>query len=465
MSIRITLLGAAGDVTGSAYLLETGHSRVLIDFGLFQGGRKNEELNVLPRQVDPTNLDAVVVTHAHLDHTGRLPLLTKNGFKGVIHATEPTVELTGLILRDSAFVQEQDLKRVNRRRERAGKSPLDPIYNITDVEATLGRMKPADYHRSTEITPDVQVRFFDAGHILGSASLQVQVQDDGRSRKIVFSGDIGPNDVPIMRDPELQESAELVFMESTYGDRDHRSLKDTEVEFEDIVRNAVREGEKILLPVFAVGRTQLMLYLLAEMFCDETVPEFPIYIDSPMAIEATKIYRSHVELFDDEFQNLRRCRPVLDAMKSFTPTPTAQDSMALNREKGPCLIMAGSGMCTGGRILHHFKQNLWRPNAHVVIVGFQSHGSLGRMLVDGADKVKIFGEEIAVKATIHTLGGFSAHAGQTGLMDWLEPLAKCRPRIVLTHGEERGREPLAALIEKRHGITAEKPLLGDVIEL
>ncbi len=465
MSIRITLLGAAGEVTGSSYLLETSRSRVLIDFGMFQGVKNKDDLNVLPPQIDPERLDAVIVTHAHLDHTGRLPLLTRHGFRGSIHATEPTIELTGLILRDSAFVQQQDLKRVNRKRERADKEPLEPMYGPDDVEAVIERMRPSSYHESIAVADGVSVVFFEAGHILGSASLQLRIQDGGRLRTLVFSGDIGQNDVPILRDPERIDSAELVFMESTYGDRDHRPLGETEEEFEAIVRRTVAEGGKILMPVFAVGRTQLILYLLAEMFCDGTVEEFPIYIDSPMAIEATRIYRSHIDYFDAEFQSLRRCRPVLEAMKSFTPTPTAQDSMALNQEKGPCLVMAGSGMCTGGRILHHLKQNLWRPQAHVLIVGFQSYGSLGRRLVDGAESVKIFGEEIAVKASIHTLGGFSAHAGQGGLMRWLEPLARHRPRIVLTHGEDRGREPLAALIEKTHGIRPEKPLQGEVIEL
>ena len=464
MSIRLTFFGAAGDVTGSGYLLETGKARVLIDFGMFQGGRRNEELNILPEKLEPTRLDAVLVTHAHLDHTGRLPLLSKSGYRGAILATEATIELAGLILRDSAFVQEQDLKRINRRRERAGKPPLEPLYSAEEAEQCLRLMQYVEYHRTVEVAPGIQARFFEAGHILGSASLELLVQDGGRTRRMVFSGDLGPNNAPILRDPELLNSAEIVVMESTYGDRDHKPLEETEREFEEIVKAAVAEGGKILVPVFAVGRTQLILYLLTEMFCDGTVPEFPIYVDSPMAIEATRIYRSHVELFDEEFKQLRRCRPILEAAKSFIPVPTAQDSMALNHEKGPCLIMAGAGMCTGGRILHHLKENLWRPQANIVIVGFQAYGSLGRMLVEEADTVKIFGEEIAVRARIHTLGGFSAHAGRSDLLRWFEPLAKSRPQLILTHGEDRGRDPLAAEIEKRHGIVAEKPMLGDTLE-
>lgn len=464
MSIRLTFFGAAGDVTGSGYLLETPSARILIDFGMFQGGRRNEELNILPPNLDPMRLDGVVVTHAHLDHTGRLPLLTKAGYRGAILATKATVELTGLILRDSAFIQEQDLKRVNRKRERAGKEAAEALYTSEEVEGCLGQMRNVEYHRTVDVAPGITACFYEAGHILGSASVELRIQDGGRTRRVVFSGDIGPNNAPVLRDPELLRSAEVVVMESTYGDRDHKPLEETELEFETIVKEAVAKGGKILVPVFAVGRTQLILYLLAEMFCDGTVEEFPIYVDSPMAIEATRIYRSHLELFDEEFKQLRRCRPILEAMKSFTPVPTAKDSMALNHEQGPCLIMAGAGMCTGGRILHHLKENLWRPQANIVIVGFQAYGSLGRMLVEGSETVKIFGEEIAVRAKIHTLGGFSAHAGRSDLLRWFEPLASSRPKLILTHGEDRGRDPLAREIEKRHGIVAERPMLGDVIE-
>lgn len=465
MGIRLTFHGAAGDVTGSCYLLETDSARILIDCGMFQGGRKKEELNVLPAGIDVSRLDAVLVTHAHVDHTGRLPLLAKHGYRGPVFATAGTIELSELVLRDSVYVQAQDMERINRKRMKRGEAPLETPYNEQNVESLLRLFKRVEYEKFQPVAPGVEAKYVGAGHILGSASIQLRIDEAGRSRRLVFSGDIGPGGVPMLKDPAGFHQAEAVVMESTYGDRDHKPLQDTEAEFEAVVKEAVRQGTKILVPVFAIGRTQLMLYLLAEMFCDGTVEEFPIYIDSPMAIEATKIYRNHIHRFDDEFQQLRRCRPVLEACRSFIPTPTPQDSMALNREKGPCFIMAGAGMCTGGRILHHLRENLPRPGTAIIFVGFQAYGSIGRLLVDGAEEIKLFGEKIPVKATIHTLGGFSAHAGQSQLMNWLKPLAARKPRIILTHGEDRGREPLARLIEERHGLVPSLPGLGETITL
>lgn len=465
MGIRLTFHGAAGDVTGSCYLLETGRARILIDCGMFQGGRRKDDMNVLPKGLDVNRLDAVLVTHAHVDHTGRLPLLAKHGYRGPVYATEGTIELCGLVLRDSVFVQAQDIARLNRKRAKRGDGPLETPYSENDVEHLLRLMKPVVYEHFQEIAPGIEAKYVGAGHILGSASIQLSVNDGGRTRRIVFSGDIGPGGVPMLKDPKCFQRADVVVMESTYGDRDHKPLRDTEEEFEEIIKEAVRDGTKVLVPVFAIGRTQLMLYLLTEMFCDGTVPEFPIYVDSPMAIEATKIYRSHIDRFDKEFQQLRRCRPVLEACKSFIPTPTPQDSMALNGENGPCFIMAGAGMCTGGRILHHLRENLPKPGTAVIIVGYQAHGSIGRLLVDGAEEIKIFGERIPVQASVHTLGGFSAHAGRTKLLDWFDHLAGNMPRLILTHGEDRGREPLAREIEKRYGLVADLPTLGETITL
>lgn len=465
MPIKLTFHGAAGTVTGSAYLLQTSRASVLVDFGMFQGFALPGDLNRLPAGLDPGKLNAVVVTHAHLDHTGRLPLLVKAGYRGPVYCTGPTIPLSGLILRDSAHLQAMDLERANRKRQRAGEAPAEPLYTAEHVEHALQLFKLVAYDTPVEVAPGIRVRWVEAGHMLGSASLQVCVEEDGKMKTIVFSGDVGPKGAPILKDAVGFEKADVVVMESTYGDRNHKPLKETVAEFEAIVKTAVERKSKILVPVFAVGRTQLLLYLLAQMFRHRVVPKFPIFLDSPMAIEATKIYWEHLSLFDEEYQVLNRERPLAADLNTVKPTPTAQDSMALNDLPGPCLIMAGSGMCNGGRILHHLKQNLWRPEASVLIVGYQGEGSLGRRLVDGEKVVSIFGEKIAVKAGIHTLNGFSAHADQSGLMNWFGPLASSRPRVFLTHGEARGREPLAKLIQERYSLRSELPMLGDSVNL
>ena len=463
--MKITLHGAAGEVTGSAYLVETDRARVLVDFGMFQGGGNTHAKNVLPSGLDPQRLDAVLVTHAHLDHVGRLPLLLKGGYQGYIHATEATRDIAGLILRDSAKVQSYDIERHNRQRKRAGKPPLEPLYNASEVEQTLERLRPVTLDQLVSPAEGVTARFLGAGHMLGSASIQLTVGENGKKKTVVFSGDLGPSSLAIIRDAVPFQRADLVFLESTYGDRDHKPLKETLAEMRAIIEQAVKQKSRILVPAFAVGRTQQLLYHLDELFCAGTFKPFPIYLDSPMAIEATRIYRSHPDLFDEEAKDMRRTCEIARRHRYFKPTPTAQDSMKLNDAAGPCLIMAGSGMCTGGRILHHLKHGLWRPETAVMIVGYQGEGTLGRQLVEGAKSVKIHGETIAVKARIHTLNGFSAHAGQTELLRWFAHLASSKPKVVLTHGEARGREPLAQLIRQRHGLRPVLPSQGDVLQL
>jgi metallo-beta-lactamase family protein len=463
--MKLTLHGAAGYVTGSAYHLQTQTANVLIDFGLFQGVPRAEHLNHVPRRLKNTHVDAVLLTHAHLDHTGRLPLLTKIGFADPIYCTPATIDLTALILRDSAKVQAQDMERLNRKRQRAGMPPLEPLYQSADVEATLPLLRPVPYDHPMQVAPGIRARYVEAGHMLGSASIEVIVQDGSHTWTIVFSGDIGPKGVPILRDAVCLPKANLVFLESTYGDRDHKPFAATVAEFEAIVKNAVERKGKMLVPTFAVGRAQLLLYLLGAMFRRGVVPKFPIYVDSPMANDATRIYFNHLDLFDEEARLWGRDRVMAEDLSVVKAVTTADESRALNDVSGPCLIMAGSGMCNAGRILHHLKQNLWRPETSVIIVGFQPEGTLGRLLVDGKKLVSIFGEKIAVQARIHTLGGFSAHAGQTELLRWFSCMAETRPRVVLTHGEERAREPLARLLKARYLLNAQLPQLGDVIEM
>src|SRR6516162_459196 len=357
--MKITVHGAGGgEVTGSAYLLQTGEANILVDLGLFQGARKTENHNFLPKKGAFQKLDAVVLTHAHLDHTGRLPLLTRAGYQGPIYATPATIEIADLILRDSAHLQKADVERQNRRRERQGQSLLEPLYVQEDVERLRPLYRPLSYDEPSTLAPGIAVRVVEAGHMLGSVSIEMTVEEGNKKRVVIFSGDLGPRGAPLHRDPVPFKHADIVFMESTYGDRDHRSLKETAVQTREIVKKASETVGKILCPVFTVGRTQLLLYLFAGAFQRGTLSPFPIYIDSPMAIEATKIYGKHTELFDAEALAMQQSGDLREHLETAQFCPTADDSRALNRVPGPCLIMAGAGMCTGGRILHHFRHNL-----------------------------------------------------------------------------------------------------------
>lgn len=463
--MKITCVGAAGgEVTGSGFIIQTKNARILVDCGMFQGGKKSEALNrppLGPRQ----RLDAVLITHAHLDHSGRLPLLSKMGYAGPVYATQATAEMSALILRDSASIQAADAERQNRKRMRAGEEPKEPLYGPEDAENIIGRFKAVEYKKTVPVAPGIQAIWAETGHMLGSASIQVIVEEDGRQKRLVFSGDLGPIGIPILRDFEPFHTADMVFMECTYGRRDHRPFRETVDEFVEIVKDAVHKKGKILVPTFAVGRAQLLTGLLSWMFRNNKVKPFPAFLDSPMAIEATKIYMQHVELFDDEMLRYIRNRPMREDLKTLKPTPSAADSMKINGQSGPCLVMAGAGMCNAGRILHHLKQNLYNPSTHVLMVGYQAHGSLGRLLVEGAHLVKIHGEKIAVRATVHTMGGFSAHAGQTDLMKWFSAIAPSKPQVVLIHGEDDSRQALAKLIRRDHGMSSALPKMGESITL
>ncbi len=464
--MKIKFLGAAGgQVTGSAYLVQTRKARILVDCGMFQGDRAAESRNRAPEAARRGRLDAVLITHGHLDHTGRLPLLAKLGYSGPVYATPATYDMAAIILRDSARLQRQDIDRRNRRLERSGRPLLEPLYSSEDAEAILGQFKPAPYNEFVTVAPGIKACWAEAGHMLGSASIQLLVEDTGGTRRIVFSGDLGPRGAPILRDYEPFKQADLLIMESTYGDRDHRPFRETVDEYVSIVSDAAQHGGKILVPTFAVGRAQLLTVLLSWMFRNGKVKPFPAFLDSPMAIEATDVYRHHVELFDDQMVDYMRERKVSEDLTTLSMCQTADESRQINGCSGPCLVMAGAGMCNAGRILHHLRQNLWKPETHVLIVGYQAHGSIGRRLLNGDKSVKIHGENIAVRATMHTLGGFSAHAGQTDLLHWFGVIAPSKPRVVLVHGEDGPRKAMARLIQQRHGLEPVLPGLGDVIEV
>ncbi len=461
--MQITLYGAANEVTGSCYLLETKESRILIDCGMFQGPERLKKFNRIPANIFSRRLDAVILTHGHLDHCGRLPLLIKAGYKGPIFTTQGSVEISRLVLSDAARIQHEDTERENRHRHRDGLKPISALFDQSDVELVCTLYRALDYDETAVISKDVKLKLVEAGHILGSASAILEVSNSEERKRIVFSGDLGPWNAPIMRDPAVIEQADVVFMESTYGDRDHKSLDETLIEFEDAIRHAISNKGKILIPTFAVGRTQQLLYHLAEMFRKKVFDPFPIYLDSPMAIAATELYRKHPELMDEEAQALERSGQLRRDLATLRLSPGSEDSRALNSIEGPCLILAGAGMCNAGRILHHLKHNLASPENVVVIVGYQVKGSTGRHLVEGVETVKILGETIHIKASVKALGGFSAHAGQTDLLRWLEPMARGNPRVILTHGEANPINQLAYAIDARFHLKAERPKLGNTL--
>ena len=463
--MQVTLFGAAGCVTGSAYYLQSRHSNLLVDFGVFQGEKDLENLNRQLPPIDIRTLNAVILTHGHLDHTGRIPLLTKNGYAGPIYATEATIEIIEIILKDAVSIQANDLARINRRRVARGEEPVSPDYTEEDVNAAMRLLTPIPYNEYVEIAPSVVARVREAGHILGSVSIELTVKEDHSKKRILFSGDLGRQDMAILKDPDPFHSADIVFMESTYGDRDHKSLQDTLAEARDIIQNATERKGKILVPSFAIGRAQQLLYYMARAVHRGNLPEIPVYLDSPMAIAATRIYARHQELYDEEAEEMVRLGVVKGDLSRLQLSVTAEESMALNKVSGPCMIMAGAGMCNAGRIIHHLRHNLRYPETTVMIIGYQGAGTLGRRLVDGDKSVRIYKEDIPVKAHIASLGGLSAHAGQSDLLRWFDAVAFSRPRLVLTHGEDRERRTLSEAIRSKYGIKAVLPEYGETITI
>jgi metallo-beta-lactamase family protein len=473
-SIRLSFFGAAGEVTGSCYLVETPTARVLVDFGLHQGGHEAELRNHRPPPIDARRLDAVVLTHAHIDHCGRLPLLVTQGYRAEIHCTAATADLATILLRDSAKIQEEDAMRDAYRANRRGETAMPALYTRDECERVFPMFNPLAYEAPREIAPGVTVRLVDAGHILGSASVEMKIVAPGREPlTIFFSGDIGQRGSPLLRDftppgatpPTPSVTPDVVVMESTYGDRDHKPLQSSLDEFADVVALAQESRGKILVPAFAVGRTQNLIYQLGDMLREGRIRPIPVFVDSPMAVDATELYARHRALFDKEAWAL------IDSGTSPLKFPglrllrTGEESRMLNTLEGPAMIIAASGMCTGGRIMHHLKHHLWRVGTHVVIAGYQAAGSVGRQLVDGAHRVMIMGEPIIVRAKIHTIGGFSAHAGQADLLRWAAPLKGTGARLFLTHGERAPRQTLASKLKQFIGIEARMPEYHEGVDL
>jgi len=465
--ITITCMGAAGTVTGSNYLIEDSRGKkILVDCGLFQGGKQTEWRNGADWGYDPGEINTLLLTHAHIDHSGRIPKLVKDGFQGKIISSPPTAELCEIMLLDSGHVQEMEAEWQTRKNRRKGnKKSLQALYTLQDAEASLRYLSPVEGDRIIDIEPGMRARFRNAGHILGSSIIELWVEDGGVEVKIVFSGDIGKNKQLIVKEPHVIEDADYLFIESTYGNRLHRSFEDSEAELLDAIEYAASNNEKVIIPAFAVERTQEILYILGEFQRNGTLPDIPIYLDSPLAINATKIFRKNKKYYDEEATAIVRQGFDPFDMPNLKFTLTTEESIAINQRQGSAIIIAGSGMCTAGRIKHHLKHNLWRPGASIVIVGFQAMGTTGRRIVDGEKRVRIFGEDVAVAAKVCTIGGFSAHADQKGLLEWAGHFAESQPRVFVTHGEPTASETLVEKLKEDLNLEAYVPRMRESLIL
>ena len=463
--MEVTFIGASREVTGSAFLVTAGGRHVLVDCGMEQG-KDTYENQRLP--VSPSMVDAVVLTHAHIDHSGMIPALYREGFRGAIHATPATRALCDIMLRDSAHIQESEAEWRNRKAARSGDMPYEPLYTQEDAEGALRLFRPLPYGQTREVLPGCLLTFTDAGHLLGSASATVQITEGGETRTVVFSGDVGNLRQPIINDPQYLRSADFVVMETTYGDSLHGPAPDYLSDLADALQTAFDRGGNVVIPSFAVGRTQEILYFLREIKEKGLVKGhdgFPVYLDSPLAIKATQVFEDAAdEVFDPEMRALldRGINPI--DFPDLVASVTAEDSKKINREKRPCVVISASGMAEAGRIRHHLKHNLWRPESMVLFVGYQSAGTLGRQLVDGAKAVRLFNDTIQVKAQIRQLRAISGHADQAGLLKWLENFNPKPRRVFLVHGDEEVMLEFAAMLKER-GYETFAPYSGDAWDL
>jgi metallo-beta-lactamase family protein len=460
MAFKLQFLGATERVTGSMYLLRAGEHTVLLECGLVQGSSDEEAHNRAPFPMRIDEIDAVILSHAHIDHSGRVPLLFKRGYQGPIYVQDATRALCQIMLPDSGYLNEKDAEWENKKRRKLT-SRVEPLYTRADAEDCLPLFRGAKYEQDIELAPGLVLRFHDAGHILGSAIVELSYLDNGNKRTLVFSGDLGFRDAPVMNPPKLMRHADVVLMESTYGDRLHRSIADTIEEMGQLFETARANKGNILIPAFTVGRTQDLLYLMEKHYEAWNLHNWQIYLDSPMGVDATRTYAHYRHLYGAKLFEPGSDHPRLP---NFHSARSTEDSIALNEIRSGAIIIAGSGMCSGGRIHHHLKNNIDRPNCHLVFVGFQAHGTLGRRIVDGAKYVRLFGEEHAVKIQVHTIGGLSAHADQADLINWYAGFEN-KPPVYLVHGEPESQAPLAAKLAAQSGATVSIAKYGQEIDI
>ena len=464
--MKLTFIGAAHEVTGSCILLETGGKNILVDCGMEQGGDTYENAE-LP--VNASDIDCVLLTHAHIDHSGRLPLLYNHGFRGQIFSTYATSDLCDLMLRDSAHIQEFEATWRNRKAARSGKEPYVPLYTMDDAVRTIKLFCPCKYEQEIEIFPELKVVFKDAGHLLGSASIEVYATEEGITKKIVFSGDIGNLYQPILKDPTYIDKADYVVMESTYGDRSHGETPDYVAEFSRIIQETFDKGGNVVIPSFAVGRTQELLYFIRQIKAEGRITghgDFSVYVDSPLAIESTVAFtRNTYDCFDSDTMELinKGVNPL--SFPGLKTTVSSEESKMINFDTAPKIIISASGMCEAGRIRHHLKHNLWRPECTILFVGYQAVGTLGRMLLEGAKQIKLFGETVEVKAKIKFLNGVSGHADDNGLVKWITAFKNKPQKIFVVHGDELVCEAFCDRLKKDHSLDAYAPYSGDSYDL